>query len=168
MCGIPNNRIVHHWLVGLVLEVGFPALFEVGGGPGFKLLELGGSWANLDACFDAVRSKGAGSLNVPLLKNTWGKLVRLSLQGFEKGRTLLHFGVSAGEVVECFRARLGPVDGEGKVVVLEVETDTWEINDGLDSDTTEFVGIAWTTSILEIDGARGRPTDSRPLENQRG
>jgi hypothetical protein len=53
-------------------------------------------------------------------------------------------------------------------VVLEIETDTWEIDDGLDSDTTELVGVTWKMSVLEIDGACGRPTDSGPLENQRG
>jgi hypothetical protein len=74
---------VHHWLVGFVLEVGFPALFEVGGWPGLELLELGGSRTNLNARFDAVGGKGAGSLEVPLLKDTWGGLAKLFLPLFE-------------------------------------------------------------------------------------
>lgn len=53
----------------------------------------------------------------------------------------MHLGVSSCKIIKRFRARLGPVDGKGKVVVLEVEADTREIDDGLDSDTAQLVGI---------------------------
>ena len=65
--------------------------------------------------------------------------------------TLLHLRVSACKVVKTLGARLGPVDGEGKVVVLEVETDAWEVDDGLDSDAAELVGVTW--SILSVSGS---------------
>lgn len=68
-CNIPNDRIVHHRLVRLVFEVGFPPFLEVRGWPGLKLLELGGSWANLDSRLDAVGGKGPGPLEIPLFKD---------------------------------------------------------------------------------------------------
>ena len=48
-----DNTVVHHWLVRLVLEVGFPACFEVGSRPRLEFLEFGVRRADLDAGFDA-------------------------------------------------------------------------------------------------------------------
>jgi hypothetical protein len=53
----------------------------------------------------------------------------------------LNSRVSAGKVVKGFSARLGPVCGEGQVVVLEVEADTRQVNDGLDAGAAELFGV---------------------------
>jgi hypothetical protein len=53
----------------------------------------------------------------------------------------LNCRVSAGKVVKGLSGRLGPVRGEGQVVVLEVEPDAREVDDGLDSGAAELVGV---------------------------
>jgi hypothetical protein len=60
----------------------------------------------------------------------------------QRERTLLHLGVTASKVIEALGARFGPVDGEGQVMILEVETDAGEVDDGLDAASAELVGVA--------------------------
>jgi hypothetical protein len=56
--------------------------------------------------------------------------------------TLLHLGLAPCKVVEALGARLGPVHGEGKIVVLEVEAHAGEVNKGLDARAAELDGVA--------------------------
>ena len=56
--------------------------------------------------------------------------------------TLLNFWVTSGEVVEALSARLSTVHGKGEVMILEVEADTWEVDDGSDSGLPELLGVA--------------------------
>jgi hypothetical protein len=37
----------------------------------------------------------------------------------------------------------GPVNRECEVVILEVETNTRKIDDGLDTNFAEFLGVTW-------------------------
>lgn len=64
-----DNTIMHHWLVGLVLEIRFPTVFEVWRWPGLKLPQLLSSWAHFDTGLDAVGCKRSGSLLVPLVED---------------------------------------------------------------------------------------------------
>jgi hypothetical protein len=64
-----NDAVVHHGLVGLVLEVGVPAALEVRSRPVLELLELFLSRADLDAGFDAVGGEWTGSFQCPLIEN---------------------------------------------------------------------------------------------------
>lgn len=66
-----NDRVMHDWLVRLVLEVRLPALFEVRSRPGLEVAELLFGWADLDACFDAVCGERAGTLEIPLVKDAY-------------------------------------------------------------------------------------------------
>lgn len=66
-----NDRVVHHWLVGLVLKVRLPAILEVRGRPSLELLQLLGSRPDLDAGVDTVGGEGASSLDVPFIEHTW-------------------------------------------------------------------------------------------------
>jgi hypothetical protein len=88
--------------------------------------------------------------------------------GLGGGRTLLHLRVTTGKVVERLGAGLHPVDGEGQVVVLEVQSDAWKVDNGLHSGTAEFVRVAWgflvsfqVTDITLLE----TPTNTRPLQN---
>lgn len=45
--------------------------------------------------------------------------------------------------------RLGTVDRERQVMVLEVKTDTWEVDDGLDASLLELLGITDTRSLKD-------------------
>lgn len=62
---------MHHRLVGLLLEVRQPAVFEVRRRPGFELLELFIRRPDLDAGVDAVRGQWASPLQLPLIENLW-------------------------------------------------------------------------------------------------
>jgi hypothetical protein len=61
---------VHDRLVGLVLEVGVPAILEVRGRPGLDLLELLFGGPDLDAGIDAVGGERASALEVPFVIDT--------------------------------------------------------------------------------------------------
>lgn len=64
-----NDGIMHHGLVGLVLEVRLPALGEVGSRPGFEFLELRLVRSNLDPGVDSVSRKWPCPLQVPLVEH---------------------------------------------------------------------------------------------------
>ena len=49
--------------------------------------------------------------------------------------------VSAYEVIEGLDIWLRTVDGEGQVVVLEIETDTWKVDQGFYACPTELLRI---------------------------
>lgn len=86
-------------------------------------------------------------------------------------RTFLHLRVAPGKVVKSLGAGFGSVHREGQVVVLEVETDTREIDDGLDAGAAELVRVTWT--FFQFGGlsdfeSGGCDTNSGPLQDQRG
>lgn len=66
-----------------------------------------------------------------------------SFYGILKGDllTLLNFGLAPHKVIEGLSSRFGTENGEGQVVVLEIEPDTWEVDNGLDASSLELLGI---------------------------
>jgi hypothetical protein len=80
-----NNRVVHDWLVGLVLEIAVPTTLEVWSRPRLHLFQLLFSRANLDTSFDAISGKRSCALDVPFIENCF-----------------LNFRNTTDEVVETF------------------------------------------------------------------
>jgi hypothetical protein len=66
-----NDAVMHHRLVGLVLEVRIPAALEVRSRPVLELLELFLGWPDLDAGLDAVGRQRACALESPLVKDLY-------------------------------------------------------------------------------------------------
>lgn len=66
-----NDAVMHHRLVGLVLEIRLPAILEVWRRPRLELLELLGRGANLDTGIDTVRGEGASALEGPFIKDSY-------------------------------------------------------------------------------------------------
>lgn len=64
-----NDGIMHHGLVGLILEVRLPAIGEVGSRPGFEFFELRLGRSDLDASFNPVGRQWPCPLQVPLVKH---------------------------------------------------------------------------------------------------
>jgi hypothetical protein len=126
---------MHHWLVWLVLEVTIPtARAEVGCGPRLHLLELLFGWASLDTGVNAVGGQWSRTLDIPLIEDP-----------------LLNFWVTPDKVIERLCIRLGSVRGKGEIVVLEVEADTREVDDGLDTNFAEFL---WVTNTRSLENKR--------------
>lgn len=69
-----NDTVVHHWLVGLVLEITLPSVFEVRSWPCLKLPQLLSSWAHFDTGLNAVGCERSSSLLVPLVKDLWNRV----------------------------------------------------------------------------------------------
>jgi hypothetical protein len=131
---------VHDGLVGLVLEVAIPSGSELWEWPTVHFPEFLLRRADLDAGLNAVGSKRASAVDLPLLEDPG-----------------LGRWVAAGEVVERLCAWLGTVDGEGEVVVLEVETNTRKVDEWLDASLAELVRVTDTRS-LEDKRRRQRAT----------
>lgn len=143
----PDHRVVHDRLVGLILEVGFPAVLEAGGRPRLEFFQFLLGRTDLDAGFDTVGGQRPRSLDIPLLENAWKGSVciysdPLGSKQLKRIRTLLYLGISPSKIVEGLRPRLGSVDGEGQVMVLKIETDTREVDDRLDTDAAELLRVA--------------------------
>lgn len=68
--------------------------------------------------------------------------------------TLLDLRIATDKVVKTLDARLCAVDGECEVVVLEVQTDSREVDDGLDASCAKLLWVA-NTRALE-DKRRGQ------------
>ena len=84
-----NDRVVHHRLVGLILEIRVPATAELGA----HLSQLLLGWADLDASLDTVGRQRPTACRAPLVKYL-----------------LLHPRVTAGKVVEGLGVRLRTED----------------------------------------------------------
>lgn len=65
--------------------------------------------------------------------------------------TPLGLWIASDKVIETLRVRLRAVRREREVVILEVKTDTGQVNDGLDTDGPQLLGV----------------TDARALEDER-
>lgn len=133
---------MHDWLVGLVLEVRLPAILKMRGRPFLKLLELFCSWTNLDSGVDTIGCQWAGALEIPLLENAYNKVSNSSVGCKSGGLTFLDIWIAADKLIETLGTRLSSEDRKGQVVVLEVETNAGEVNDGFDSSAPEFLGVA--------------------------
>lgn len=109
---------------GLVLEVALPPGSEFRRGPLVHFLQFFLRWTDLNARINTVGSQWSGSIDVPLVEY------------FLLGRR-----VSTYEVVEGLDIWLRTVDGKGQVMVLEVETDTWKVDQGLYACLAELLRI---------------------------
>ena len=118
---------MHDWLVRFLSKIALPSWTEL---LHVVLLELLLGGTDLDARFDTIGSQWAGAIDVPLLKDL-----------------LLGLRVPTKEVVKALGSRLGTINGESKVVVLEVETDTGKVDFGLDTDLLELLGITDTRTL---------------------
>lgn len=133
-----NDGVVHDRLVGLVLEVRVPTRAELRARPAIHLFELIFSGADLDTSIDTVGRKWASTVYVPLVEHL-----------------VLGLLVATDEVVEALHVRLRTVSGEGEVVVLEVETDTGQVDQGLHASLAELLGIADTRALENEWRAQG-------------
>lgn len=137
-----NHGVMHDWLVGLVLEVRLPAVLEMRSRPFLKLLELFCSWTNLDSGVDTIGCQWAGALEIPLLENAYEKVSNGIVGCKASGLTFLDIWITADKLIKTLGTRLGSEDRKGQVVVLEVETNAGEVNDGLNPSAPEFLGVA--------------------------
>jgi len=119
-----NDGVMHDRLVWLVLEVAVPARAELVHWPAVHLLELLLCWADLDAGFDTIRGQWASAIDVPLIEDLFLSLL-----------------VTSDEVIEALNMWLSTEDRECKVVVLEVETNTGQVNQWLHTSLAELLGI---------------------------
>jgi len=60
---------------------------------------------------------------------------------------LLSRWITAGKVVEGLDTWLGSVCREGEIMILEVKTDTWQIDERLDTSLAELLRVANTRSL---------------------
>lgn len=81
-------------------------------------------WSDLDTSFDTIGGERSSTIDVPLIKDL-----------------LLDNGISANKVVERLDVRLCTEDRERQVVVLEVQTDTGQVDERLDTSSTELLGV---------------------------
>lgn len=56
---------------------------------------------------------------------------------------LLHNGVAADEVVERLGLGSRTVRSKCQIVVLEVQTDTWQIDERLDTSLAKLLGVTY-------------------------
>ena len=60
----------------------------------------------------------------------------------ERVLTLLNLGHASHEVIKAFSLRLGTIGRKSQVVILEIETDPWEVNLALDASSAKLLGVA--------------------------
>jgi hypothetical protein len=80
-----NNRVMHDWLVGFILEIAVPATLEVWSRPRLHLFQLLLSWTNLDTSVDAIGGERSCAFDIPLIKDCF-----------------LNFRDTTDEVIETF------------------------------------------------------------------
>jgi hypothetical protein len=114
-----NNRVMHHWLVGLILEIAVPPRPEVGSWPTIHFFEFFLSWPDLYTGIDAIGGEGTCSLEIPFIEDflldfwdTAGEVIKTFGSGF---RT-----VDLSDLVYGYDRGQGGLTGERQVVVLEV------------------------------------------------
>lgn len=121
---------MHDGLVRLVFEVAVPARTELLARPRVHLVEFFLCRPDLDTSFDTISRQRSCAISVPLVEDR-----------------LLDLRISPDEIVKTFNVRLGTEDGKRKVVILEVETNTREVDERLDAGLTELLGVADTRSL---------------------
>lgn len=133
---------MHNRLVGLVLEIAVPSTLEIGGRPGPHLCQLLLRWSDLHTSIDTIGGQWTCSAKIPLLEDL-----------------LLDLGIATDEVVEGFGLGLRSVDREGEVVVLEVGTDAWQVDQRPDASPTQLLGVANSGALQNLRRAESSSTD---------
>ena len=118
---------MHNRFIRLVLEVAIPARTELLHVILFQLLLIR---SHFDASFNTIGGERPSTVDIPLVKDTF-----------------LNLGIATHKIIEAFCIRLGTIGGEREVMVLEVETDTWQIDLALDAGFLEFLGVSDTRSL---------------------
>jgi hypothetical protein len=118
------TRVMHDRFVNLVFKVTVPARAEVRTRPAIHLFEFFLGRANFDASIDTIGGKRSSTIDVPLIDDC-----------------LLHLGDSTDKVVKGLAVGFGSEDRESQVVILEVETDTRQVDERLDSNSTKLFGV---------------------------
>lgn len=102
---------MHDWLVRLVLEVAVPSRTELWAWPLVHCSELFFGGSDLHTCLDTIGGKRASAVDIPLIVHL-----------------LLDMRISTHKVVEGFSVRSRTEHAEGQIMVLEVQTNTREVN----------------------------------------
>lgn len=133
---------MHDGLVRLVPEVRLVPFGEVWSGPLLHLskLFLGGS--DLDSSINTVSRQWASALLVPLFEHL-----------------LLDLWIAANEIVERLDIRLGTIDGEGQVVILEVAAHTWQVDQRFHASSAQLLGVTESRALEDKWGAHGTSAD---------
>ncbi len=100
----------------LVLEVAIPAGQEFWERPALELFQLLLGGSDLDTSINTIRGKRASAVDIPLVEHS-----------------VLGLLVTSDEVIKRLDMWLGTVGCKSQVVILEVETDTREVDQGLDT-----------------------------------
>ena len=133
-----DDRVVHDWLIRLVLEVRVPTRPELWARPAVHLLELLFGRTDLDTSINTIGCERTCAVDVPLVEDLFLSLL-----------------VTTNEVVEALDVRLRSVGCKGQVVVLEVETDTGQVYQGLDASLAKLLGVTNTRALEDEWRAQG-------------
>jgi hypothetical protein len=144
--------VVHNGLIRLMLEIAVPPAPELFARPAVHHVQLLFRRPYLDTCLDTVCCKRAGAVDIPLLEDSF-----------------LYFGVTPHEVVEGLDVWFGSEDREGEIVVLEVQTNTREVDKRLDTSFSELLGVTFTYMLGSASLQLGKLllTNTRALKNER-
>jgi hypothetical protein len=151
-----NNTIMHNRFIFLLFKITIPPTPKPLRWPAIHLLQLLLCRSHLDSRIDTIGSEGTGTFDVPFVED-----------GF------LDFRNTSHEVVEGFGARFGSVDwgvlgigfeievhGQGtklvrgkrgggctresQVMILEIQTHAWEINNRFHANLSQLLRITNT------------------------
>ena len=104
---------MHHRLVGLVLEVTIPARTEF---LHIVLLQLFFSRPDFHTSLNTIGRQRTSTSLVPLVIDS-----------------LLDLRVTSNEIIKAFDVRLRAIGREGEVMILEIKTNTWQLDLALHS-----------------------------------
>lgn len=100
---------------------------------------------DLDARLDTISSQRTRAVHIPLIEDS-----------------LLRLRVATQEVIKALGTRLGTIDREGKVMILEIETDTGKVDFGFDTNLLKLFGIT-DTGALKHKRSAERPAGDDDL-----
>ena len=132
-----------NWLIRLLGKVALPSWEEL---LHVVLLQLLFGRSDLHPCLNTFCSKRARAIDIPLIEDS-----------------LLSFGITTEKVVETFGTWFRTIGGKGKVVILEIETDTREVDFRLNADLPKSPGIANTRALEHKRGAERSAGDDNLL-----
>lgn len=127
-----NDSPVHDGLVGLVLEVAVPALDELREGRSGHVIQILLVRSPLDSSFDSIRCQRTSAVQLPLVEDLF-----------------LDLFIATGKIIKRLRLRLGAVQREVKVVVLEVLTNTGQVDDGSHAGLAKLLAVTNTRALQD-------------------
>jgi len=133
---------MHNRLIRLILKIALPPTPKLMTRPTINLPQLLLRRPNLDTRLNPIRRQRSRPIDIPLVEHR-----------------LLGLWVASHKVVEGLDVWFGAEDGEREVVVLEVETDAGEIDEGLDACAAELLWVADAGALEDEWGAEGAARD---------